>query len=106
MDDVIKQKNNNEMFTMVQEFERIINKLINVKHYYKYKEIISKFDTKIFSCSGLTDLGKFEKVVEESINIFESYEFQEDIELKEFMNKKQDELKEILKRINDIEKLN
>ena len=105
MNDLLEQENNDELLTMRKDLEEINNKLIKVKYYQKYKNIRTKFDSKSFSYSGLKDLDKFAKVIEESINIFEQYEFPEDIELKEFMNKKQDDLKENLQLVNDIQTL-
>jgi len=105
MNDLLEQENNNELLTMIKDLEEINDKLIKVKYYQKYKNIRTKFDSKSFSYSGLKDLDKFAKVIEESINIFEQYEFPEDIELKEFMNKKQDDLKENLQLVNDIQTL-
>ena len=83
--------------------EGIKDKLIRIKHYQKYIEIRSKIEKKTFTYSGLKDLDKFAKAVGEIINIIEQYEFPEDFELKEYMNKKQDEFKEILQGVNDIQ---
>ena len=103
MNELLYQENDNYMYKMIQKQDEIKDKLIKAKHYQKYKEIRKKFNLKIFTYSGLKNLDKFARFVEEDINIFNRYEFQKDIELKEVMNKKQDELKEILEGINIIQ---
>jgi MoxR-like ATPase len=99
---LLEQENNKDMISLIKELEIIKEKLIKIKYYQKYKEIKSKFGSKSFSYSGLKDLDEFVKIVEETINIFDQYEFSEDDDLKDQMNKKFDEFKEILQDTENI----
>ena len=104
MNELLEKENNNKIMSIITDLENIIEKLIKIKYYNKYKDLKLKF-TKNFAYSGLSELDKFIKIIEEIVNIFSLYEFPEDEELNDFMTNKEKALREILKNILDIQTL-